>query len=178
MGAFGCLFQLGLVFVRYFPVAERKIRRLSWSTYARVYFGLWWFPRLESIVGREDIAAGGGSRKLADYIFHVHTGNRERECTGSGKRPGILQARPSDGLPSASLKPPKGSITALTVPPTGTQVCSYVSLCKTSLIKTAAAVSVLTYSDTRIIDTYSRIYVTAVTKHWWSQHWCFHQVRL
>lgn len=139
---------------------------------------MWWFPRLESIVGREDIAAGGGSRKLADYIFHVHTGNRERECTGSGKRPGILQARPSDGLPSASLKPPKGSITALTVPPTGTQVCSYVSLCKTSLIKTAAAVSVLTYSDTRIIDTYSRIYVTAVTKHWWSQHWCFHQVRL
>lgn len=39
-----------------------------------------WFPRLESIVGREDIAAGGGNRKLADYIFHLYTGNRERKC--------------------------------------------------------------------------------------------------
>lgn len=41
-------------------------------------FWLWLFPRLESIVTKEDDAAGGKSRKLAGHIFHPHTGNRGR----------------------------------------------------------------------------------------------------
>lgn len=44
-----------------------------------VYFGFRWFPRSESIVAREDIAAGGRSRKLAD-LLSIHR-KQERECT-------------------------------------------------------------------------------------------------